>query len=98
MSVERPRLLIVDDEATIARVLQRFAHGFGFDVEYRPSGREALVSFGDLRPDVAMVDLQMPELGGIDVLKAMRAADPRCQLILMTGNASVDTAVEAVKA
>lgn len=94
----RPRLLIVDDEATIAPVLQRFAHRFGFDVDYKPSGREALVSLGELRPDVAMIDLQMPELGGIDVLKAMRAADPHCQLILMTGNASVDTAVEAVKA
>src|SRR6266536_1644244 len=45
-----------------------------------------------------MIDLQMPGVGGIEVLRAIRAADPRCQAILMTGNASLDTAIEAVKA
>ena len=47
---------------------------------------------------MVLVDLQMPELSGIDVLKAVRAADPECQVILMTGNATVETAIEAVKA
>src|SRR6185295_4838187 len=50
------------------------------------------------KPDAALVDLQMPEIGGIDVLRAIRAADPDCQVILMTGNATVETAIEAVKA
>ena len=47
--------------------------------------------------DVALVDLQMPELGGIDVLRAIRQAQPQCGVILMTGHASVDSAIEAVK-
>jgi DNA-binding NtrC family response regulator len=46
----------------------------------------------------ALVDLQMPGIGGMDVLRALRAADPNCQVILMTGNATLDTAIEAVKA
>jgi DNA-binding NtrC family response regulator len=76
----------------------RFAVNLGFDVHYFGSGREALARLGELRPLVALVDLQMPELSGIDVLKAVRAEEPDCQVILMTGNASVDTAIEAVKA
>jgi two-component system response regulator HydG len=94
----RPRLLVVDDDPGILPIVERFARQLGFDVRYHSSGREALDKLAEVRPDVAMVDLQMPELGGIDVLKAVRAADPDCQVILMTGNASVDTAIEAVKA
>ena len=44
-----------------------------------------------------MVDLRMPDVGGLDVLRAIREIDPRCQAVLMTGYASVDTAVEAIK-
>ena len=92
------RLMIVDDDPNIRPILERFVRPLGFDVQYFDNGREALGRMHELLPDVAMVDLQMPELSGIDVLKAIRAEHPDCQVILMTGNASVDTAVEAVKA
>ncbi len=92
------RLLVVDDEPGVLQLVERFARELGFDVQYRGSGREALAVLPDLKPDVALVDLQMPELDGIDVLRAMRAAAPDCQVILMTGHATVDTAVQAVQA
>ena len=44
-----------------------------------------------------LVDLRMPDVGGLDVLRAIREIDPHCQVVLMTGYASVDTAVEAIK-
>ena len=94
----RPRLLFVDDDENLLPVIQRFAEHLGFEVEYRSNGREALACLPTLKPDVAIVDFQMPDLNGIDVLKAVRAADPGCQVILMTGYANVDTAIEAVKA
>jgi DNA-binding NtrC family response regulator len=93
-----PILLVVDDDESIMPIVERFARRLGFDVEYRDNGREALRALPQLKPDVALVDLQMPELGGIDVLRAVRAADPECQVILMTGNATLDSAIEAVKA
>ena len=65
---------------------------------FRSNGEDALASLATVKPDAALVDLQMPGIGGIDVLRAVRAADPDCQVILMTGNATVDTAIEAVKA
>jgi DNA-binding NtrC family response regulator len=92
------RLLVVDDDAGVAGVVERFAGQLGFDVQYRSSGDAALESLAAIQPDVAIIDLQMPGVGGIDVLKAIRAEDPRCQTILMTGNATLDTAIEAVKA
>lgn len=94
----QPRLLIVDDDPGIRMVVERFVSPLGFEVLYSSSGQEALARLPTLRPAVAMVDLQMPELGGIDVLKAVRIQEPDCQVILMTGAASVDTAIEAVKA
>jgi two-component system response regulator HydG len=92
------RLLIVDDDPLIPALIERFARKLGFAVASRASGREALASLSELRPDVTLVDLRMPELNGIDVLKAVRAADPECQVILMTGDATLETAIEAVKA
>jgi DNA-binding NtrC family response regulator len=95
---EAPRLLIVDDEPVVVPIVERFAQQRGFTVRYEARGVLALTALASFRPHVALVDLQMPELGGIDVLKAIRQADPDCQVILMTGNASVDTAIEAVRA
>jgi len=91
-------LMVVDDDPGVLPLLERFAAPFGFDVVFRSGGQEALASLGEIEPDAALVDLQMPGLNGIDVLKAMRTACPDCQIILMTGNATVDTAIEAVKA
>ncbi len=85
----RPLLLVVDDERSIVPVIERFARQIGFDVEYRSNGRDALAALATMNPDVAMVDLQMPELTGIDVLRAVRAADSEAQVILMTGSATV---------
>lgn len=93
-----PRLLIVDDDESIAPVIARLAQDVGFDVDYCASGTAALVALLSIRPDVAMVDVQMPVLGGLDVLRAIRQAAPFCEVVLMTGDAAVDSAVEGLKA
>ncbi len=98
MSPRRPTLLIVDDEPAMRALVEAFARREGFEVVAAGDGSQAL---GWLRPglaDVAMVDLRMPQVDGLEVLAAIRAADPACQTILMTGYPSVDTAVQAVKA
>ena len=91
-------LLVVDDEPSVLGIVERITRKLGFEVIFRSGGREALACLAEVQPDVALIDLQMPGVGGIDVLRAIRAADPRCQAILMTGNAMLDTAIEAVKA
>ena len=98
MAEQPSRLLVVDDDASILAVVERFASPLGFEVVFRSNGEDALACLASVKPDAALVDLQMPGIGGIDVLRAVRAADPDCQVILMTGNATLDTAIEAVKA
>jgi DNA-binding NtrC family response regulator len=92
-----PTLLVVDDDAGIRNLLKEVGERAGFAVVTCPGGREALDYLAQHHADIAAVDLQMPELGGIDVLRAIREADPDCQVVLMTGRATIDSAVEAVK-
>jgi DNA-binding NtrC family response regulator len=97
MSGQRPTLVVVDDEQGILDVVSRFARRVGFDVVTCSGGREAVAQLQTRRADLVMVDLRMPDVGGLDVLRAIREIDPHCQAVLMTGFASVDTAVEAIK-
>ena len=97
MTAQKPLLVIVDDEQGILDVVSRFAERAGFDVAMCSRGREAIALIQERRPDLVMVDLRMPEVGGLDILRAIRDVDAHCQAVLMTGYASVDTAVEAVK-
>ena len=93
----RPTLLIVDDEPGMVALVGRFARDQGFDVIGRSGGQQMIAELPRLRADAAIVDLRMPEVGGIEMLKAIHEADPTCQVILMTAHASVDSAIEAVK-
>ncbi len=97
MTAQRPLLLVVDDEQGILDVVGRFATRAGFDVVACSGGRDAIAQMRMRRADLVMVDLRMPDVGGLDVLRAIRDADPNCQAVLMTGFATVDTAVEAIK-
>lgn len=92
-----PVLVVIDDEPNILTVVERIAHPAGFEAILHASAREALDRLPVERPDVALADLQMPELGGLDVLRAIRQLHPECKVILTTRYASFETAIEAVK-
>ena len=97
MTGQRPSLMVVDDEAGILDVVSRFARRAGFDVISCGGGREAIAQLQTRSADLVMIDLRMPDVGGLDVLRAIRETDPHCQAVLMTGYATVETAVEAIK-
>jgi DNA-binding NtrC family response regulator len=90
-------LVVVDDEQGILDVVSRFAKRAGYEVVTCAGGREAITQIQTNHADLAMVDLRMPDVGGLEVLRAIRDTNPQCQAVLMTGFASVDTAVEAIK-
>ena len=93
----QPVLVVVDDEQNILDVVGRFAQRAGFEVVPCSRGRDAMTFMQTRHADLALVDLRMPDVGGLDVLRAIREADASCQAVLMTGYASVETAVEAIK-
>lgn len=92
-----PVLLVVDDDVAVREMLERFGRRLGFEVEVRSGGRQTLDWLTTRRADVALIDLQMPEVDGLAVLRAIRDAQPECQVVLMTGYGTIDTAIEAVK-
>jgi DNA-binding NtrC family response regulator len=97
MNGPKPLIVIVDDEQGILDVVSRVARRAGYDATTYSNGRDAIAALQTERADLVLVDLRMPEVGGLDVLRAIRDTNPRCQAVLMTGYASVDTAVEAIK-
>ena len=92
-----PSILVVDDDPGMLALVSRFAEGEGFEVVTRPGGQALLRELPALKPDVVLLDRNMPEVGGLDILRVIRDADPECQVILMTADATVDSAIEAVK-
>jgi two-component system response regulator HydG len=92
-----PLLLVVDDEPSMLALVQRFAEGEGFNVITHPGGFGLLSELPELKVDVAVLDRKMPEVGGLELLRAIRETDPTCQVILMTAEATVDSAIDAVK-
>ncbi|HYT73269.1 MAG TPA: sigma-54 dependent transcriptional regulator [Vicinamibacterales bacterium] len=97
MNGQKPLVVVIDDEQGILDVVSRFAQRAGYEAITCSNGRDAIVQLQARKADLVLVDLRMPDVGGLDVLRAIRDIDPRCQAILMTGYASVDTAVEAIK-
>ncbi len=92
-----PRLLLVDDERPVREILARYARACGFEVAICGDGREALAFLEHDSADVALVDLRMPNLDGLQVLRTIRKKDPDCQVVLMSGAGTIGDAVEALK-
>jgi two-component system, NtrC family, response regulator HydG len=92
-----PVLLVIDDEPGMLALVDRVVQATGFRTIMHTSAREALERLPSEPADVALVDLQMPELGGLDVLREIRQVQPQCEVILMTAHGSPDGAIDAVK-
>jgi DNA-binding NtrC family response regulator len=90
------KILVVDDETAILETLQILFRGAGYDVAVADSGPKALAALGGEKPDIVLTDIRMPGAGGLDVLSEARAVDPEMPVILMTAQASLQTAVRAV--
>jgi DNA-binding NtrC family response regulator len=93
-----PLLLVVDDEPPIREYLTRCGNGSGFRVITCQDGREALDFLDTQSADMAIVDLCMPNVDGLEVIRAIRRKDPHCQVVLMSGaSGRITDAVEAIK-
>jgi DNA-binding NtrC family response regulator len=91
------RLLVVDDEPNVARVLSTFFTREGWDVQSYQSPVEALSAMAETDVDVVVSDLSMPEMTGTDLLQAMRERGYSAPLLVITAYGSVDSAVAALK-
>ena len=93
---DRPSVLIVDDESAILDTLRILLKNEGFDVRVAQGGKAGLEAIASHSPQVVLSDIRMPGAGGIEILKAAREKDPDMPVILMTAQAELRTAIEAV--
>jgi DNA-binding NtrC family response regulator len=91
------RILIVDDEESQRRQLAGFLKKQSFNVTTADSGAEAINLCRDKSFEIALIDLKMPGMDGIELLKKLKESSPEIQVIMMTAYGSVETAVEAMK-
>lgn len=94
---DRPRLLLVDDDATFCSVLSRALEKRGFHVTIAQSVAEALSRIEDSPPEYAVIDLKMPGQSGLALVSRLKALDEGTRIVVLTGYASIATAVEAIK-
>jgi two-component system response regulator HydG len=93
----RPRILVVDDDRAILTLVGSVALAEGFDVATTIDGSDALQQLATRPADLVLVDLRMPGVTGLEVLRAVRGVSARCRVVLMSGHATIDSAVTAVK-
>src|SRR5258705_9022048 len=97
MQNQRPRLLVVDDDRAILTLTGTIALAEGFDVATTTNGEEAMIQLRSRPAELVLLDLRMPGITGLDVLRSIRDISPKCKVVLMTGFGTIDSAVEAVK-
>ncbi|HEY0192516.1 MAG TPA: sigma-54 dependent transcriptional regulator [Kofleriaceae bacterium] len=93
----RSRLLVIDDEPNIRTTVRRSLELEGYAVEVADSAQAGLAKLHDNDIDLVLLDVMMPGESGLEVLPKIRAASPDTVVVMMSGNASIDTAVQATK-
>lgn len=96
-AVDMPSLLLVDDDATFRTVLSRALEKRGFAVTTAASVEEALPLVNANPPEFAVLDLKMEGASGLVLVQKIHELDPATRIVMLTGYASISTAVEAIK-
>src|SRR5262245_60176858 len=87
------RILIVEDDTAIARVVQDNLAFDGFEVECQANGREALVHARRFKPDLVLLDLMLPGIDGLEICRALNQATERTPVIIITARTQKDDRV-----
>ncbi|HLU67441.1 MAG TPA: sigma-54 dependent transcriptional regulator [Kofleriaceae bacterium] len=93
----RSTLLVIDDEPNILSTLRRALELEGYGVEVAGSGAIGLGKLEERDIDLVLLDVVMPEMNGLDVLARIRETHPEMPVVMMSGNATIETAVQATK-
>jgi DNA-binding NtrC family response regulator len=92
-----PKILLVDDEARFRTTLSKLLAAQGLEVTALGSGREALAELRQNAYDVMVLDVRMPDMDGIATLTEIKKIAPQIEVIILTGHASMDAAVEIMR-
>src|SRR4051812_43605549 len=90
-------VLVVDDDLSLRRVMKMQLEEAGYQVALAADGKQAEAIIDEQRPKLVITDLQMPGVGGLELLHRIREDHPETTVIIITAFGSVETAVEAMK-
>jgi DNA-binding NtrC family response regulator len=90
-------ILLVDDDVAFRQVTAGELKHLGYEVAAAGSGEEAVAKAVQLEPEVVLLDLHMPGMNGLQVLKSLRQCAPASEVIMLTGHGSIDTAIESIR-
>jgi len=90
-------LLLVDDDTAFRQVMTSELSRLGYEVDAVGTGEEAIERVATTEPEVVVLDLHLPAMGGLETLKAIQAAAPATEGIMLTGHGSIDTAIESIR-
>jgi DNA-binding NtrC family response regulator len=91
------KVLLVDDDDTFRRVLASELARRGHSVESAATGAQALERCGTCEADVVLLDLRLPDMGGVEVLEELRAREMPAGVVVLTGHGTIDTAIKAIR-
>ncbi|GAB4292950.1 MAG: sigma-54 dependent transcriptional regulator [Myxococcota bacterium] len=94
---ELRKILVIEDEKLIRWSLEKKLKKEGFDVFCVETGREGLDSMGNVKPNAILLDLKLPDMNGLDVLKEIRKLCVECPVIIITAHGDIQTAVTSIK-
>ncbi len=91
-------ILVVDDAAFMRMMIRDILAKEGYTIHEAVNGRDAIEKFDEVRPDLVTMDITMPELDGISALKAIREADPKARILIVSAMGQQKMIVEALEA
>jgi diguanylate cyclase (GGDEF)-like protein len=89
------RILIIDDDPGLRKTLSDILRVKGFEPQTASNGAEGIIALGQGLTDIVILDLGLPDMPGIAVLEKVKAASPSSEIIILTGNATLDSAIDA---
>jgi len=92
-----PKVLIIDDDEVQLRLQQSILAGQGYTIFSTADGPQGILLYRTHHPDLVLLDIGLPTVSGIEVLKQIRQIDPKAKVIVITGYASVESAVLAIR-
>ncbi len=95
--MEKPKILLVDDEERFLTTTRKVLHKKGYEVFTATSGAAALKVLGEKSVDVAILDVKMPGMDGIATLKEIKRYHPLVEVIMLTGHGTFESAAEGLK-
>ena len=94
---DRKKILIVDDDKDIVSIVTTMLESRGWDIKAAYNGRDAMETVSGGMPDVILLDIMMPEMNGIEVLKKIKKIDPDARIIMITAFGDVESYLDSME-